>query len=143
MKFILTFFMILIPLVAIAPPEEILYLIAPDPVNPFDKIWDATCVVESNGDSTAYRIEWNGKASVGIAQIGQEMLNAFNRATNNCYTLNMMFRPIYARRVFMWHCSKIGPYNDERICREWNGVPTPRPVIRLSLCERDAVLPKT
>ena len=91
------------------------------PIRPFEKIWNAICKVESNNDSLAYCIDSNGLPSVGIAQIQESRLNDYNNQSGDSLTMNDMFHPLKAKKVFIWYADKINPGDEERICREWNG----------------------
>lgn len=105
----------------LAPGDVTLYILRAEPINPYEKIWEVICKAESNNDPLAYHMEDNGHPSIGIVQIQQSRLDDFNKRTGNNYILTDMYVPENARIVFMHYTSEISPYNNERICREWNG----------------------
>jgi hypothetical protein len=115
---LLSIFAFLIP----ATPESdnaSLYVVRAEKVQPYETIWNLICRVESNNDSLAFCIDCNGLPSVGIAQIQESRLNDYNNRSGDSLTLDDMFHPAKAKKVFMWYCE--GDY--ESISRKWNGGP--------------------
>ncbi len=104
-----------------SPECRTLCVIAPEKIQPYEKIWEIVIKIESNGNARAYHMEKNGHPSIGIAQIQQSRLDDFNRRTGHNYTLDDMYVPEIAKRIFIHYASEINPNNNERICREWNG----------------------
>jgi hypothetical protein len=51
------------------PGKATIYLEYPEPLQPYEKLWKATCEVESDSNPLAYCIDVNNKPSVGIVQI--------------------------------------------------------------------------
>ena len=101
-----------------APPSGAVAIFETPGYNPFESLWNATCIVESGKDRFA--IGDNGK-SWGIAQIQQSRLNDYFNRTGIRYTLQDMFDVQKSRQIFMFYAGLHGPYQQERICRMWNG----------------------
>ena len=101
-----------------APPSGTVAIFDDPGVNPFQSLWEATCIVESGKDRFA--IGDNGK-SYGIAQIQQSRLNDYFNRTGIRYTLQDMFDVEKSRQIFMFYAQLHGLYQVEALCREWNG----------------------
>jgi hypothetical protein len=90
-------------------------------VNPYERIWDAVCKIESSNDPLAYHMEENGFPSIGIAQIQSSRITDFNKRFRHSYTLMDMYQPKHAKIVFMAYASDFMPNDNESISRCWNG----------------------
>ena len=101
-----------------APDIRTLVIPETAPVEPFDRLIHAIGMVEVKGDTTAYN---ETEQAAGFFQIRPVRLDDFNRRTGNKYTLNDMFDFNIARKVFLYYASQIGPYDYEKIARNWNG----------------------
>jgi hypothetical protein len=95
-----------------------LYVLRAESINPYEKLWMGICQIESNNDSLAFRIDTNGKPSVGIAQIQESRLSDYNRLSGSNFILNDMYSPSKARKVFMYFCNSM---DYKQICQKWNG----------------------
>jgi hypothetical protein len=102
-----------------APPFQSGWIAREEPIRPYEVIWQTICQIESNGDSLAFCIDVNGLPSVGIAQIQQSRLQDYNDQSGDSLTIEDMFHPAKAKKVFMWYAE--GDY--EAISRRWNGGP--------------------
>lgn len=120
MKLFLIFSMFVLSLTA-PPLPVMLPVIMSEPLKPFEKIWQATCKVESNFDALAIGDKHLKNHSYGIAQIQESRLKDFQRRTGINYSLTDMYSPEKSKSVFMYYAIEIGPYNQQRISREWNG----------------------
>jgi len=104
-----------------APLDNRVVIIKDEPVRPYEAVWNATCKVESNfnpfavGDTTLQ--SW----SYGIVQIRKIRLDDYFMRTGIRYTTKDMFDPAKAKEVFIYFADRIGPYDIERISRNWNG----------------------
>ena len=123
MKMLITTFLLLITSECFAPAGPSM-IVRPEPINPYEKIWNVICEVESSGNYLAYHMEDNGFPSVGIAQVQYSRIIDFNRRTGNNYTLMDMYLPDKAKVVFMYYASEFNPNDNESISRCWNGGPT-------------------
>lgn len=88
------------------------------PVNPFGKIIHAIGMVETKHDTLAFNAEEN---AVGYFQIRPIRLRDYNKRTSSKYALKDMYDYNTAEKVFLYYASLIGPYNNEKIARNWNG----------------------
>jgi len=106
-----------------APGSGALMIVEAEAVKPFEQLWRATCKVESSNNPFAIGDKHLKNHSYGIAQIRSSRLDDFKRCTGINYTLIDMYTPEKAKSVFMHYAVEIGPYNNERISREWNAGP--------------------
>ena len=116
MAIIICFFLFSLNL--FAPVSGELIIPAAEPVNPFSKIINAIGLVETKHDTLAYNPE---EEAVGFFQIRPIRLNDYNNRTGSNYTMMDMYDYLKAEKVFLYYASQIGPYNNERIARSWNG----------------------
>ncbi len=89
-----------------------------EPVNPFGKLIYAIGMVETRLDTLAYNPE---EKAVGYFQIRPIRLRDYNERTGNNYKLTDMYDYDIAEKVFLYYASQIGPYNFEKIAKNWNG----------------------
>ena len=101
-----------------APDRKTLVVTDFSPVEPFRELVYAVGMVEGMGDTLAYN-EFEGAA--GYFQIRQIRLDDFNKRTGSNLKLDDMFNYEKAERVFLYYASRIGPYNFEKIAKNWNG----------------------
>lgn len=101
-----------------APVSSSLVLEAAEPVKPFSKLIYAIGVVETKLDTLAYNAQ---EDAVGYFQIRPIRLRDFNYRTGNNYILADMYNYETAEKVFLYYASLIGPYNYEKIAKNWNG----------------------
>lgn len=112
--------LLLLSLSLSAPPGvNIPVIIKETPLNNYEAIWDAVCMVESNGNPDAFCIDINGQPSVGIAQIQPSRIKHYNRLTGKNYKLYDCFSREVSKEVFM-HFAKVHK-NEEKVIRSWNG----------------------
>lgn len=97
---------------------EVLYVVAPVKIQPYELIWNATCMLESNKNPLAYNKK---EKAVGLSQIRQVRLNDYNRQTGKNYKLSDMFDPAKNKEVFMFYAAKHNYTEIEIISRCWNG----------------------
>jgi len=117
-KFLLLFFLILFTFKLSAPDIRSLAILEAPAVEPFDRLIHAIGIVEVKGDTTAYN---EIEQATGFFQIRPIRLDDYNRRTGNNYALSEMFDYDKAKKVFLYYASQIGPYNYERIAKNWNG----------------------
>jgi len=120
MKTLLLITMLCIPLVVYGPRTTEISLPASNGINPYETLYRAIAVVESNNNPAAVNFEKNGY-SVGILQIRQGMVTDFNRATGKNYHLYDCFQEQVSAEIFYWHCSKFRIDDIESMSRSWNG----------------------
>jgi hypothetical protein len=103
---------------AIAPIEKSLLIPQPPPLEPYKKLIYAVGMVEGMGDTTAYN---ELEMAAGYFQIRPIRVLDYNIRTGNKYTLNDMFDYEIAEKVFLYFATQIGPYDFEKIAKNWNG----------------------
>lgn len=101
-----------------APDRKTLVVTDFAPVEPFRELVYAVGMVEGMCDTLAYN-ELEGAA--GFFQIRQIRLDDYNKRTGSNYSLDDMFNYKKAERVFLYYASRIGPFNFEKIAKNWNG----------------------
>jgi hypothetical protein len=101
-----------------APGEKALFIAREMPVNPYLKLFEAVCWVESNNNPLAYNAREN---ACGIAQIRKIRLDDYNNRTHRSYSLRQVYDPKISKTIFMFYADKIGYNNFPRIAMSWNG----------------------
>ena len=101
-----------------APATNALIIEPAVSVNPFGKIIYAIGMVETKLDTLAYNAE---EDAVGYFQIRPIRVRDYNRRTGSSYTVNDMYDYNIAEKIFLYYASQIGPYNLEKIAKNWNG----------------------
>ena len=101
-----------------APSGESLVIIDTPPVEPFRQLIHAIGMVETRFDTLSYNPV---EKAFGYFQIRPIRLNDYNRRTGSKYLMKDMFNYEISEKVFLYYASRIGPYNFERIARNWNG----------------------
>ena len=99
-----------------APPDNSLVIVGSSPVRPYERLWEAVCMVESSGDPYAVNA---GEQAYGIVQIRQIRLDDYVKRTGIFYTLEDCFDKEVSKSIFMYYCT--GDY--ETCSRLWNGGP--------------------
>ena len=101
-----------------APAANVMIIEPAISVNPFGKIIYAIGMVETKLDTFAYNPE---ERAVGYFQIRPIRIRDYNQRTGSNYRLKDMFDYDKAEKVFLYYASQIGPYNNEKIAKNWNG----------------------
>ena len=103
-----------IELFAPVPDEIRLFVFAP--TQPYEKLWEAVCFVESSFNPLAVN---ESEGAYGISQIRQIKLDWYEKQTGIRYTLQDCFDKEISKSIFMYHMEQ---YDDpERGVRAWNG----------------------
>ena len=105
-------------LAAYCPTANMLYMEKPSGIDPYKKIWNAVCIVESNCDPLALN---PGEQAHGIAQIRPIRLNDFKKRSGISYQIEEMYDIYKSKRVFYFYAERIGWRNYEQIAKRWNG----------------------
>lgn len=99
-------------------PYPVLEIPLPDPIRPYERIWRATCAVESSNNPRAYNSK---EKATGIVQIRPIKLRDYNRRTGKQYRLRDCYDIQISREIFFFYATQYH-YNDILgICKEWNG----------------------
>ena len=101
---------------SISPGNNCFFILKASPICPYEDIWKAICIVETNADSTRYNPL---EDAVGIAQIRDIKLREFNEGTGKNYRLEQMYSIEKSREVFMYHTTLFQSEVD--IIKRWNG----------------------
>jgi hypothetical protein len=117
-KLFLIVFLMSLSIRVIAPIQKSLLIPEPPPIEPFKKLIYAVGMVEGMGDTTAYN---EREMAAGYFQIRPIRLEDYNNRTGNKYSMNDMFDYNISEKVFLYFASQIGPYDLERIAKNWNG----------------------
>lgn len=113
----LILFLSLLTLPAFAPCEKAAYILRDEPVNPYERIWQAVCKVESSNRPDAINYK---EAAYGICQLRKARLSDFNREAGQSYSLTDCLRPDISKIVFMHNATKFNPTDYRLIARDWN-----------------------
>lgn len=101
---------------ATAPPNNMIYIKDATQIKPFEAIWQAVCIVESNNNPMAYNQK---EQATGVAQIRPIRLNDYNKRTGKNYKLKDCYDITISKEIFMYYCTN--PHNMAKICKSWNG----------------------
>lgn len=102
----------------IAPNQKSLLIPESPPIEPYKQLIYAVGMVEGMGDTTAYN---ELEMAAGYFQIRPIRLEDYNNRTGSQYTMNDMFNYEISEKVFLYFATQIGPYNIEKIAKNWNG----------------------
>lgn len=119
MKTILILFLFLLSTHSKTPDAPVLYIQESEGINPYTKIWNVVCYVESKNNPFAVNSNDPNGGSFGIAQIGRLKIAEFNKANGTNYTPMDCFNVDLSKRVFIWHCMNY--HNIEAAVKAWNG----------------------
>ena len=117
-KLFLIVLMISLTIRVIAPNQKSLLIQEPSPIEPYKQLIYAVGMVEGMGDTTAYN---ELEMAAGYFQIRPIRLEDYNNRTGSQYTMNDMFNYEISEKVFLYFATQIGPYNIEKIAKNWNG----------------------
>jgi len=101
-----------------APGLNVIYIIAAEPVDPFEVLVNAIVQVESLGDPLAYN---HAEEAVGAFQIRPIRVLDYNQRTGknikieNCYSYEV------SKEIFLYYARLTGYPHYETIARNWNG----------------------
>jgi hypothetical protein len=103
---------------AFAPVPESFTILYSTPVNPYKELIYAIGMTETKCDTMAYNAI---EEAVGFFQIRPIRVEDYNKRTGSKYKPEDMYDYETAEKVFLYYAGKIGPYNFEKIARNWNG----------------------
>jgi hypothetical protein len=103
---------------AFAPNDGFIIIFKNPPIEPFGKLINAIGMVETGNDTHAYNPK---EEAVGFLQIRPVRVQDYNKRTGSNYTINDMYSYKISEEIFLYYALKIGPYDLERIARNWNG----------------------
>jgi hypothetical protein len=117
-KMIVIICLSLLSLNLFAPTANALIIEPANSVNPFGKLIYAVGMVETKLDTLAYNPE---EEAVGYFQIRPIRLKDYNQRTGNRYKKKDLYDYYVSEKIFLYYASQIGPYNFEKIAKNWNG----------------------
>ncbi|MCU0474204.1 MAG: hypothetical protein MUC93_12720 [Bacteroidales bacterium] len=101
-----------------APSRESQIILYSRPIEPYKQLIRAIGIVETREDTLAYNpIE----KAAGYFQIRPIRLEDYNKRTGSHYKMRDLFNYEISEKIFLYYAVQIGPYNFERIARNWNG----------------------
>jgi hypothetical protein len=114
----LTLLFLSLSLKASAPVTKQLTIISTEPVEPYKNLIRAIGWVETMHDTLSYNPV---EQAVGYFQIRPIRLQDYNRRTGSRYRLKDMYDYKISEKIFLYYADQIGPYNFEKIAKNWNG----------------------
>jgi hypothetical protein len=111
-------FLLAISFRASAPSWQMIVIPDFSPAEPYKQLIYATAMVESGRDTLAYNPL---EEAVGIFQIRPVRLVDYNRRTGNNYHRQDLYNYKVSEEIYLYYASQLGPYNFEKIARNWNG----------------------
>lgn len=115
-KLILLFGILLFGNKLLAPVVDEVKLFVFAPIQPYERLWEAVCFVESSFNPLAVN---ESEQAYGISQIRQVKLDWYFKQTGIRYELQDCFNVSVAKEIFTYHMEQ---YDDpERGVRAWNG----------------------
>jgi hypothetical protein len=113
----MSFFMIL-AFKVFAPANKSFSVVRTSPIEPFKPLINAIGMVETQYDTLAYNPL---EEAVGYFQIRPIRLEDYNIRTGSTYSMNDLFNYKISEKIFLYYAAEMGPYNFERIAKNWNG----------------------
>jgi Transglycosylase SLT domain. len=89
-----------------------------EPIAPYQKLWEAICLVESHNNPTALNRK---EMAFGVAQIRECRLRDYVKRTGKQLTLKDCYDYKTSKSIFMFYVSKFQPDDILGISRMWNG----------------------
>lgn len=117
-KIIITITVLFVSIRAFAPVTNTMPVYSSPVINPFKKLIYAIGMVETRLDTLSYNAV---EQAVGYFQIRPIRLEDYNIRTGNSYTMKDLYNYEISEKIFLYYASRVGPYNFERIARNWNG----------------------
>jgi hypothetical protein len=102
-----------------APSSNCLTILGSSAIQPYERLWEAVCQVESSGDPYAVNVY---EQAYGIVQIRAIRLKDYAQRTGINYTLKDCFDKEISKSIFMYYCQ--GDY--EIVAKGWNKSKTNR-----------------
>jgi hypothetical protein len=101
-----------------APTRDSVLITYTGRVEPYKRLIYAIGKVETGCDTLAYNpIE----EAAGFFQIRPIRLEDYNKRTGSNYKMNDLFNYEISEKIFLYYASQIGPYDLEKIAKNWNG----------------------
>jgi len=117
-KLVLVSLFLLFSFRAFAPNRNSLVITCSAPVEPYKKLLHAVAMVETKGDTRSYNPV---EQATGIFQIRPVRLEDYNKRTGSHYRMKDLYSYSVSEKIFLYYAMQIGPYDTEKIARQWNG----------------------
>jgi soluble lytic murein transglycosylase-like protein len=115
-KLIILLGMLLIGNKLLAPVVDEVKLFVFAPTQPYEKLWEAVCFVESSFNPLAVN---ESEGAYGISQIRQIKLDWYEKQTGIRYTLQDCFDKEISKSIFIYHMEQ---FSDPVLAvKRWNG----------------------
>ena len=101
-----------------APSERTLAIVKSEATEPFKQLIYAIGKVECDFDTLAYNPL---EEAAGYFQIRPIRIKHYNKLTGENMTIEDMYDYQKAERVFLYFANQIGPYDLEKVAKNWNG----------------------
>jgi len=99
------------------PPHRDIFILMDEPIEPYNRLWQAICQVESGGDTLAYNVR---EQATGIVQIRPCFLQDYNRDAHKSYHIEDCYKKIISKEIFMYYASRYSPCDYKLIAIFWN-----------------------
>ena len=108
--------MLLIGNKLLAPVVDEVKLFVFAPTQPYEKLWEAVCFVESSFNPLAVN---ESEGAYGISQIRQIKLDWYEKQTGIRYTLQDCFDKEISKTIFLYHMEQFS--DPVTAVKRWNG----------------------
>lgn len=99
-----------------APAPYEVRLFVSEPIQPYERLWEAVCFVESSFNPLAVN---ESEQAYGISQIRQIKLDWYEKQTGIRYTLQDCFDKDISKSIFIYHMEQ---FSDPVLAvKRWNG----------------------
>lgn len=115
--------LILFSLRLFAPATNTLVIVTGEAIQPYEKLWNVTCFIESS-----YRPNVIGDSgqSYGIVQIQQVRLDDYFKKTGIRYSLTDCFDVEISKKIWLYYASQFDYRDNKAISKDWNKSKTNR-----------------
>jgi hypothetical protein len=99
-----------------APVPDEIRLFVFKPIQPYERLWEAVCFVESSFNPLAVN---ESEQAYGVAQIRQIKLDWYEKQTGVRYTLQDCFDKEISKSIFIYHMEQFS--DPVTAVKRWNG----------------------
>lgn len=117
-KALIVLVLLLFSFKALAPERASVTIEVSKPVKPYERLIFAIGMVETRCDTLAYNPV---EQAVGFFQIRPIRLEDYNKRTGSKYRMKDLYNYEISEKIFLYYATRIGPYDFEKIARNWNG----------------------
>lgn len=117
LMFVLSLYLLYGNSMAVSNTINPIVIVIPETINPYETIWDAIAMAESDKNSSAFN---PNELATGIVQIRPIRLLDYNQRTGSNYTLNDCFNVQISKKIFMYYAMQFLPTEYDKIATDWN-----------------------